>query len=158
MVVYLALGSNVGDRQQTIISAIEYLQNHPEFSAITVSSMYLTEPYGFTGQRDFVNCAVRLETLLSPRDILQEIKSIENIFGRTREIKWGPRTLDIDILFYDSKIIQEPDLIIPHPEIHKRTFVLQPLMELCPDFVHPILHRSIRSILDSLQKYSNLND
>ena len=150
MEIYLALGSNVGDRQQIIISAIESLHNHSQFFDIRISSMYLTEPYGLSQQRGFVNCAVRLESILSPRELLTEIQRIENQFGRTREIKWGPRTLDIDILFYGNEIIQEPDLIIPHPEIHKRSFVLQPLCELCPDLIHPVLHRSVKKLLESI--------
>ncbi|MBW6515679.1 MAG: 2-amino-4-hydroxy-6-hydroxymethyldihydropteridine diphosphokinase [Candidatus Cloacimonetes bacterium] len=150
MEVYLSLGSNVGDRLQTIISAIEELQKHPKIFDLKASRMYLTEPYGLAKQPDFINCAVRIETVLSARDILQEINIIEKDFGRRREIRWGARTLDIDILFFGNQVIQEPDLIIPHPQIHKRAFILQPLHELCPDLVHPVLHKTVRTLLENL--------
>jgi 2-amino-4-hydroxy-6-hydroxymethyldihydropteridine diphosphokinase len=144
MEVYLSLGSNIGNRLLIIRSALERIGENPFFSDIVVSRLYLTEAIGFFNQRDFMNCALRLETELSAQELLREINKIEEEFGRRREIKWGPRTLDIDIIFYGDRIVQEPELIIPHPEMHKRRFVLQPLTELCPGFIHPVLKRTIK--------------
>ncbi len=146
MDVYLSLGSNLGDRQQTIISAIEQLADHAAIANVIVSNLYITKPFGLANQRDYINCAVRLETSLSPKELLADIQHIELSLGRKREIKWGPRTIDIDILFYGDYIIQELDLIIPHPEMHKRAFVLKPLAELCPDLIHAVLKRTVRSL------------
>lgn len=156
MEVYLSFGSNIGDRQLTIISGIEELRKNSKVYDLKMSRFYLTEPHGLTGQINFINCAVRLETTLSVRDILTQIHKIEDIFGRTREVRWGARTLDIDILFFGSQIIQEPDLIVPHPRIHQRAFVLQPLAELCPDLIHPVLHKSIKCLLENLEEKTTI--
>jgi len=155
MEIYLSLGSNIGDRKKTIITAIEMLDTNLCSHNIYVSKLYLTAPYGLTQQRDFVNCSLKLDTTISARELLNRIQDIERKLGRERLVKWGERTIDIDILFFGDKIIQEPDLIIPHPEIQKRSFVLKPLSELCPDFVHPLLGKTIRKLWESIADESD---
>jgi 2-amino-4-hydroxy-6-hydroxymethyldihydropteridine diphosphokinase len=150
MIVYLGLGSNLGDRTEFIRLAIEKIKSSSYFSDILWSELIETSPVGYTQQPDFINCAVKLETELSPEELLNELQSIELELGRKRGFKWGPRTIDIDILFYGDRIIQKPDLLIPHPELHKRIFVLKPLLELCPDLLHPILKKKIHSLYTSL--------
>lgn len=151
MDVYLSLGSNIGNREETIIAAVESLEENGSISGIVMSEMYLTEPLGLKGQRSFVNCAVRLETDLTALELLKELQVIEDSLGRKRVVKWGPRTIDIDIIFYGSCVIQQPGLLIPHPQTHKRSFVLEPLNELCPDFIHPVLNRTVNSLWKELR-------
>jgi 2-amino-4-hydroxy-6-hydroxymethyldihydropteridine diphosphokinase len=154
MEIYLSLGSNVGDRKKTILTAVELLANTPTFENIHISNFYITEPYGLSRQRDFVNCVLKLESSVSARELLNRIQEIELRLGRTRTVRWGERTIDIDILFFGDKIIQEPDLVIPHPGIQKRSFVLKPLCELCPDLIHPLLGRTIKSLWETISDES----
>lgn len=150
MIVYLGLGSNLGDRTEYIRLAIERIKNSLYFSDVLWSELIETSPVGYAQQPDFINCAVKLETELPPEELLNELHKIELELGRKREIKWGPRTIDIDILFYGDRVVQKPGLLIPHPELHKRIFVLKPLLELCPDLIHPILKRNIHTLYTSL--------
>ena len=113
--------------------------------------MIITAPYGKTDQPDFMNCVIELETSLLPEELLKKCLYIENQLGRIRNEKWGPRTIDIDLLFCGNKIINTELLILPHPEVHKRKFVLTSLNELCPDLVHPILKKKIRDIFMELK-------
>ncbi len=108
--------------------------------------MYETKPWGELHQDNFINIVVLAETSLSPVELLKRIKCIEQDMGRKETYRWGPRIIDIDILFYDSIILKTEDLIIPHPLLHKRDFVLQPFMELSPEFIHPLLKKSIRNL------------
>lgn len=134
---YLSLGSSMGDRRQYLDTAIEKLNTCRGISVKKVSDYMQTEPYGGVAQNQFLNCAVEIETLLSPRQLLNEIHRIEVECGRVRDKHWGDRTLDIDVIFFGKKIITEDDLIIPHPEYHKRDFVLIPLKQIAPDFICP---------------------
>ncbi len=140
--VYLSLGSNLGNRRENIVSASTLI--HKKVGKIVKSShFYETQPYGKTDQDAFVNQVVMVNTLLDPRAMLEEITKIERELGRERKEKWGPRTIDIDILFYGKRIIRDKGLEIPHPELHKRAFVLVPMMELDPELEHPTLNLAI---------------
>ena len=143
---YLSLGSSVGDRKKYLDTAIEKLGACRGISVKKVSDYIQTEPYGGVAENKFLNCAVEVETLLSPRQLLNAIHSIENECGRVRNKRWGDRTLDIDIVFFGKRIISEDDLIIPHPEYHKRDFVLSPLKQIAPEFICPKLQKPVNEI------------
>ncbi len=128
--VFLSLGSNIGNRLENIKEAITLLVSHPEINLIKESSIYETEPFGYTEQSDFLNMVINISTGLTPLQLLEYIQDIEGRLGRTREIHWGPRTIDIDILLIDDKIIKNKKLQVPHPYITKRLFVLVPLIEI----------------------------
>lgn len=146
--VYLALGTNLGDREKNLSEALERLA---AFVRITrASSIYETEPVGVREQPWFLNQVIAGTTTLSPVDLLRQVKKIEIEMGRTEGIRFGPRPIDIDILFYDRLIELSPVLTIPHPRLHERAFVLTPLAEIAPDLVHPRLRRRIRDLLAGL--------
>ena len=144
--VYLSFGSNVGDRRANIETALQCLTD-AKLKMIKLSSVYETSPWGNTNQPAFLNAAGKFETDLSAEKLLDAILNIEKTMGRTRKEKWQPRIIDIDILFYSNKIINEKELMIPHPEMQKRKFVLVPMAEIAPDFVHHILKKSIGELL-----------
>ena len=144
--VYLSFGSNVGDRAANIETALMRL-NDSGVKTKKLSTVYQTEPWGNTVQEKFLNCAAEMTTALSPHELMDRILLIENQMGRQRKIKWEPRIIDIDILFFGEIIINEKGLIIPHPEIEKRKFVLIPLAEIAVDFIHPSLKKSIGELL-----------
>lgn len=143
---YLAVGSNLGDKRKTIENGIAYLKKHPAIRVIKVSDMIETIPYGGVEQDSFLNGAVRVETLLSPGELLDVMHEAEQQEGRTREIHWGPRTLDLDLIFYDKEIYEDDALIIPHVDMANRVFVLKPLMQLCPNYRHPILLKTVEEL------------
>lgn len=151
--VYLSFGSNVGDKAANIETALKFL-DEASVKLKIISSMFETEPWGNSEQQKFLNAAGEFETSHSPQQLINQILTIENLMGRQRKIKWEPRIIDIDILFFGNKILNENGLIIPHPEMHKRKFVLVPLAEIAPGFVHPILEKTIMEIssecMDSL--------
>lgn len=144
---YLGLGSNLGDRIKNLGKAISQLSHHPLIKITSSSSFYETEPVGYRNQGWFINQAIRIETTLCPIELLETIKGIERQLGREKGVKWGPRTIDIDILFYEDTILDTPHLTIPHPLIHERMFVLATLAEIAQSFIHPILDKTIREIL-----------
>ncbi len=146
--VFLSLGSNMGDRLRYIKDAIKALRDTSQI--IAISPVYETSPYGYVKQSYFLNCAVHIKTNSSPSTLLKDIHEIEKFLGRKREIRWGPRTIDIDIIFYDTLILNTPELMIPHPDMQNRLFVLKPLADIAPQIVHPILKKSIKELLDSL--------
>ncbi|MCA6071072.1 MAG: 2-amino-4-hydroxy-6-hydroxymethyldihydropteridine diphosphokinase [Endomicrobium sp.] len=146
--IYLGLGSNVGDRAENIISALSLLQSSLFVNVKKISSFYATSPIG-PKQRGFYNIVIKAQTDLSPNDLLSLIKQSEHILGRVKTVKWGPRIIDIDILFFGKKNINNSNLIIPHKEIQNRLFVLAPLSEIAINFIHPGLKRKIIDILCS---------
>jgi 2-amino-4-hydroxy-6-hydroxymethyldihydropteridine diphosphokinase len=127
---YIALGSNIDDRFTYLTNAISELNKHEKIKVVNVSSIYETDPVGYTEQSPFLNMVVSVETTLNPHDLLEECLHIELILGRKREIKWGPRTVDLDILLYNQENMETDTLIIPHPRMHERAFVLIPLLEI----------------------------
>ncbi len=150
--VYVALGSNMGDRLRYLEKAVVHLQEDDHFRNIRVSDYLETKPYGGVEQDDFLNGALEAETLYSPTELLRRLQQEEALAGRKREIRWGPRTLDLDILFYDNSILQEEGLVIPHPDMKNREFVLEPLSELAPFFVHPVYGRNVTELLLDLKE------
>lgn len=146
--IYLSLGSNLGDRFANLRLAIARLQEH--FTVTAVSPVYATEPWGDSDQPPFLNACVGAITTASPHVTLQLIKSIETEMGRRPSRRWGPRLIDIDILFYDRVILHDPGLTIPHPRIAERVFVLAPLADIIPDFQHPESGQTVQEMLDAI--------
>lgn len=136
---YLSLGSNIGDRLEMLKQAVRLLVKHPRVDVLKISSLYETDPVGFTEQDTFLNMVVHLQTGLSVLELLEVCQSIEGELNRKREIRWGPRTIDLDILLFNHDNIKTERLIIPHPRMHERAFVLVPLLELDPtlEFIEP---------------------
>ena len=147
--VYLLLGSNLGNRKEILDKAIKLLSQKVGV-VILQSKDYETSPWGVTDQPDFLNLVVSIQTRLKPLQILEITQSIENQLGRIRKEKWGARLIDIDILFYGNEIIDEPNLKIPHPLLQERDFTLSPLAEIAPDFVHPVLGKTILELREKL--------
>lgn len=145
---YLSLGSNVGDRTANLNTAISRLGGLGK--VVAVSSFYETEPVELTAQPWFLNCALQLDTEKTPRQLLEGILAIEQEMGRRREQKKGPRNIDIDILLFGGATIETPGLTIPHPAMHERRFVLEPLAEIAPEARHPVLKKTVRELRDAL--------
>ncbi|MEO0097071.1 MAG: 2-amino-4-hydroxy-6-hydroxymethyldihydropteridine diphosphokinase [candidate division WOR-3 bacterium] len=148
--IVLSFGSNIGNRVRNIEKAFYLLKKfnlYPE----RISSFYLTKPVGFIFQPSFINTVGIFQTSLSPQEVLKIIKKIENKFYRLRFFKNAPRLLDIDILFYNSEIINEKNLKIPHPQILKRNFILIPLLEVAPDFYHPLVKKSLKELVKEIR-------
>ncbi|ERS92267.1 MULTISPECIES: 2-amino-4-hydroxy-6-hydroxymethyldihydropteridine diphosphokinase [Staphylococcus] len=144
--VFLGLGSNVGDRENQLKEAIRLLDEQSGIKVVKVSSFYETEPVGYVDQPDFLNLCVEIQTELSPKAVLERGLAIEQQLHRVRKERWGPRTLDIDILLYGDQIIEEQDLTIPHPRMTERAFVLIPLQEIAPNKVEPRTQTKIKDI------------
>jgi 2-amino-4-hydroxy-6-hydroxymethyldihydropteridine diphosphokinase len=151
IICYIGIGSNLEDALQNCQKAIENLLRKDEIQLTGVSSFYRSEPVGWENQNWFVNAVVEIKTTLSARELLNILLGIENTMGRRRGIKGGPRIIDLDILFHGHDIINEVDLIVPHPELHKRRFVLEPLNEIASYFIHPAFGISVRGLKDRLQ-------
>src|SRR4030095_8263442 len=143
----LALGSNLGNRIFYITNAIKEISLVKGINILGISSFYETEPWGLKEQRNFINCVIVCLCKFAPQKIYKEIKKIEKKLGRSKKIHWGPREIDVDILFYGNKIIKKNDLKIPHPLIQERNFVLFPLNEIVADFIHPVLRKKVSVLL-----------
>ena len=150
--VYVAVGSNMGDKKRYIESALDGLAHTKGCRLLKVSKLIATEPYGRVEQDEFLNGAVKLETLLTPHELMDRLHELEKEAGRERKIHWGPRTLDLDLLFYEDFISDEADLMVPHPDMQNREFVLRPLDQLCPYYQHPLLHKTVRQMLKELEE------
>jgi len=148
--VYIGIGSNLGKREDNCKKAIDSISRIKCVRLLSKSSLYETEPLGVKDQPWFINCVVSIDTSLAPEDLLDELLRIEKKMGRTRNRKWLPRIIDLDILFFNDQSISSPELIIPHPDAHRRRFVIQPLLEIVPDFVHPVLKKKCSALLKAL--------
>jgi 2-amino-4-hydroxy-6-hydroxymethyldihydropteridine diphosphokinase len=148
--VFLLLGSNLGDREAYLQTAVHHVETDIAPLA-KKSAVYETQSWGKTDEPDYLNQVIELKTGLEPAVILKKILDIEKLMGRKREVKWGSRIIDIDILFYGQAIINEVALQIPHPELHKRMFTLIPMNEIAPDFIHPVLEKSIFQLKSELK-------
>lgn len=151
---YLSVGSNMGDRKKYLEDGIEALKAHPLIKQVKVSELIETAPYGGVEQADFLNAAIGLETLMEPEELLEALHNIENSAGRERILRWGPRTLDLDILFFDQLVYESDTLVIPHPDLHNREFVLKPLSTIAPNYRHPLLGMTVSQELAELEKSS----
>jgi len=149
---YLSIGSNMGDREQYLKNAIDKLNSRDDCEVIKASSFIETEPYGGVEQDKFLNGCLCIRTLMTPEELLKCVNVIEAEEGRVRTVHWGPRTLDIDILLFDNEIVCTDELKIPHMDMHNRMFVLEPLCEIAPYAVHPILKEAIITIKNRLEK------
>jgi 2-amino-4-hydroxy-6-hydroxymethyldihydropteridine diphosphokinase len=146
MDAFLLLGSNI-DAEENIEKCLTLIKAISKTELISTSSIYRTEPFGYREQPYFLNLAVKVKTGLSPRELLFEIKEIEKALGRKRGVRWGPRAIDIDILFYGDKIIDEEGLKVPHPQVHLRKFALIPLKEIAPGLFHPVLKKRVDELI-----------
>jgi 2-amino-4-hydroxy-6-hydroxymethyldihydropteridine diphosphokinase len=147
-IAYLALGSNIGDRLQNLRTATAALP--PQVIVWRASTIYETAPWGVLDQPDFLNQALEVETQLAPDELLAHLKEIEAILGREQTIRYGPRRIDLDILFYDDLVLDKAGLQVPHPRLHERTFVLVPLADLAPDLRHPQTGQTVQEMLAQL--------
>ncbi len=132
---YLGLGSNMGDKKRYLYDAIQLLNHHNQIMITTLSSLYETAPWGYVDQDIFMNLVVEIETSLTPLELLDVCQHIENDLGRVREFKWGPRIIDVDVLLYNNEVIESERLIVPHPYMTERDFVMIPLAEICPQLI-----------------------
>ncbi len=156
--VYLSLGSNLGDRSANLKQAISSLR--PQMDVKTKSKVYETPPWGYTEQGNFLNQVVKVNTYLEPEPLLKHLKRLEIALGRKATFHYGPRLIDMDILFYDDLVLETPRLVLPHPHVHERGFVLLPMMDIAPDLVHPVLGKSVRELvslcdLSGIEEYAN---
>ncbi|SHJ12224.1 dihydroneopterin aldolase / 2-amino-4-hydroxy-6-hydroxymethyldihydropteridine diphosphokinase [Dethiosulfatibacter aminovorans DSM 17477] len=149
-VAYLALGSNLGDREENLKKAVEAIEGSSHTSVLKVSKFIETDPVGYEDQDPFLNGAVKVETLLSPKKLIRWLLSIEEDLKRVRTIKWGPRTIDLDVIYYDDMVSDDEEIVLPHPRMHERAFVLDPMNEIAPYALHPILKKRTFELLDEV--------
>lgn len=149
---YLSIGSNIGDKEENLKEAIKKINDSKYINVEKVSSFIRTEPWGFEDQEEFLNAALKIKTVLSPKELIKNLLSIENDMKRERVIKWGPRIIDLDIIFYDDLITEDDEITIPHPRMEEREFVLEPLNELAPNKIHPLLKKRVFRLLEEIRK------
>lgn len=149
-ICYISLGANVGDCNQNFNKAIELIKAFPLTTVKSESSRITTKPYGNTEQPDFLNAVIEIETMLLPQTLLLLLNEVESKLGRVRTEKWGPRTIDLDIILIGTRVINDSNLLVPHPESHLRAFVLTPLLELNPHLFNPLTNKYYRDYLDKL--------
>jgi 2-amino-4-hydroxy-6-hydroxymethyldihydropteridine diphosphokinase len=149
---YIGLGSNLGNRLGNIRFALAAMGQMPGSSVLRMSAVYETEPVGTAGQPKFLNAAVELETSLEPSLLLNSLQRIEHHMGRVRQVKWEPRVIDLDILYYGSLVIDTPELKVPHPEAKDRGFVLVPLCDLDPELVDPVIRQPVKALLKKIPR------
>ncbi len=147
---YLSLGTNIGERESHLLDALFKMNTHPEIKVVKRSPVYETEPVGFTDQATFLNVVIQVSTALTPDHLLRYCQEVEHLLGRKRTIRWGPRTMDIDILLYDTMVIQEEHLTVPHPRMHERSFVLAPLADLDPELMIPRQQQTVSDLASEL--------
>ncbi len=151
---YIGLGSNIGARETLLKTSIEKLEAGNDMTVTKISPLYETKPVGGPPQPDYINAALEINTQLHPGQLLDRLHEIENDLGRERTVKWGPRTIDLDILLYGNEVVDNERLTIPHPLMHEREFALAPLSEIAPNVEHPILRKTIRELLNNLESSS----
>ena len=147
---YVGIGSNLGEKEDYIVFGIDTMQERDDIKVLRMADVIITKPYGVEDQPDFLNSVVEIETLLSPDELLDALHMIENKAGRERTLRWGPRTLDLDIIFYDDLVIGTESLIIPHVDMENREFVLKPLVQLVPWKRHPVLGKTVEQLWNAL--------
>jgi 2-amino-4-hydroxy-6-hydroxymethyldihydropteridine diphosphokinase len=150
-ICYIGLGSNVGDRLQNIMKAVALIADWPDSKILKTSSIYETEPWGVKDQAPFFNAAIEISTELCPEALLKHCLDTEKQMGRIRCVKWGPRIIDLDILFYGNQVVKTDTLVIPHPLLAERDFVIIPLNDIAPDFIHPVTHLTIHELSTSFE-------
>ena len=146
--IFISLGSNLGEREKNLLDAIHLITKLPHTNSIHQSKMYVTAAWGKTDQPDFINMVIEINSSLSPDELMNSLIHIEEEMGRVRNEHWGPRIIDLDILFYGNEIVNSPKLIIPHPELQNRNFVLVPLHEIASKFIHPVLKKSVAQLVE----------
>ncbi|MCK5153542.1 MAG: 2-amino-4-hydroxy-6-hydroxymethyldihydropteridine diphosphokinase [Spirochaetales bacterium] len=153
---YIGVGSNIGDRYSNIKNAEFEINSSGNSKVVEVSKIYETEPMGYLDQDYFLNCVFKIFTSHTPVELLKLLLNTEKILKRKRIIHWGPRTIDLDILFFDNFVISSTDLIIPHPRLHERMFVIKPICDLASDFIHPVEKKSCLEIAEKLEKSQSI--
>ena len=150
-IAYIGVGGNMGDKEKNVREALELIDNSYHTKITKTSKLYETTPVGYLDQEDFLNCAIKVKTLLNPLELVRFLLTIEKELKRERVIRWGPRTVDLDVLLYDNLISSDEEIIVPHPRMQERMFVLEPLCDIAPYVIHPILNKPIIQIMSSLK-------
>lgn len=148
---FISIGSNIGDKEANLNKGIELLTKDSNIRLVKTSSYIKTEPWGYENQEEFLNCAIEIQTILSARELIGKTQGIEQDMKREKIIKWGPRIIDLDIIFFNDEINNEEDLVIPHPRMEEREFVLEPLNEIAPNMMHPVINKRVWEILKEVK-------